>query len=217
MASPEKDQAPVHPPPPPDPELVSYPPFFLQCNAGVGGAPPPPPLPPRAISSFDVVAIDLQRLDAASLGEACRQWGLFRLVNHGIPTALKAEIEAEARRLLSLPFDAKAARFACPSIAYFWGTPAMNLPLKKLNWVEGLHIPLANLRSDRSAVDFDGFETFRDLPKSQLKTPAVEGAAGCSPLLADHLAKLSDHLRCAPLIRLSWTPSYIASKTSVTN
>ncbi|XP_042456661.1 gibberellin 2-beta-dioxygenase 8-like isoform X1 [Zingiber officinale] len=163
MASPEKDQAPVHPPPPPDPELVSYPPFFLQCNAGVGGAPPPPPLPPRAISSFDVVAIDLQRLDAASLGEACRQWGLFRLVNHGIPTALKAEIEAEARRLLSLPFDAKAARFACPSIAYFWGTPAMNLPLKKLNWVEGLHIPLANLRSDRSAVDFDGFETFRNL------------------------------------------------------
>ncbi|XP_074589720.1 gibberellin 2-beta-dioxygenase 8-like [Curcuma longa] len=155
MASSEQDPAPAH-------ELVSYPPFFLRCNATAAGAPPPPP-PPRAISPVDVVAIDLQRLDAAALGEACREWGLFRLVNHGIPEVLKAEIEAEARRLLALPFDAKAARFACPGIDYFWGTPAGNLRLKELNWVEGLHIPLAHLRSDSSAVDFDGFETFRNL------------------------------------------------------
>ncbi|CAL9178733.1 unnamed protein product [Musa hybrid cultivar] len=138
---------------------LSYPPVFLQSR-GAGR------LPASLCTSapvIDVPVLDLHRLDPVGLRGACRDWGLFRLVHHGIPPPLSAALQAQARDLLSLPFDAKRARFSSPGLAYFWGTPALTLHVKDLNWLEGLHIPLGRLSSSSSAAEFDGLETFWSL------------------------------------------------------
>ncbi|RWV97064.1 hypothetical protein GW17_00040176 [Ensete ventricosum] len=138
---------------------LSYPPVFLQ-SSGAGHLPASSCTRAAAI---DVPVLDLHRLDPVGLGGACRDWGLFRLVHHGIPPPLSAALQAQARDLLSLPFDAKRARFSSPGLAHFWGTPALTLHVKDLNWLEGLHIPLGRLSSGSSAAESDGLETFWSL------------------------------------------------------
>ncbi|MCD7464088.1 hypothetical protein HAX54_052065 [Datura stramonium] len=101
----------------------------------------------------------------ASICEACRNWGLFRLVNHGIPVTLLNQIEEHAKKLFSLPYETKKDLFTSSSssnidspIAYFWGTPALTpsgaaLAQKRgpqenkqsLQWMEGFNISLAQL------------------------------------------------------------------------
>ncbi|GLJ41124.1 hypothetical protein SUGI_0851910 [Cryptomeria japonica] len=43
----------------------------------------------------------------ATVREACKEWGMFRLVNHGIPQNLLQHVEAVSRQLFSLPQETK--------------------------------------------------------------------------------------------------------------
>lgn len=99
------------------------------------------------------------------ISEACRDWGLFRLVNHGIPITLLNQIQEHAKKLFSLPYETKKAFFSSSSnnivspISYFWGTPALtpsgaSLAQKRgphensnqsLQWMEGFNVSLAQL------------------------------------------------------------------------
>ena len=104
--------------------------------------------------------------DGNLISEACRDWGLFRLVNHGIPFSLLNQIEEHAKKLFSLPYETKKAFFASSSssnfvspISYFWGSPALSpsgaaLAPKNseqqnnnhtLQWMEGFNVSLAQL------------------------------------------------------------------------
>ncbi|KAK6788218.1 hypothetical protein RDI58_016743 [Solanum bulbocastanum] len=109
--------------------------------------------------------------DRNLISEACRDWGLFRLVNHGIPATLLNQIEQHAKKLFSLPYETKKAFFANSTststsssnfvspISYFWGSPALSpsgaaLAPKKgaqennnqsLQWMEGFNVSLAQL------------------------------------------------------------------------
>ncbi|KAG2669948.1 hypothetical protein I3760_14G060100 [Carya illinoinensis] len=99
-----------------------------------------------------IPVIDLQCLNLDSLGEACRDWGLFRLVNHGIPPALLSHLQDHASKLFSLSFEFKQSLFSSP-LSYFWGTPALTPsgaalqrgPQKSISWVEGFNVPLGPL------------------------------------------------------------------------
>ncbi|CAN4101051.1 unnamed protein product [Withania somnifera] len=99
------------------------------------------------------------------ISEACRDWGLFRLVNHGIPITLLTQLQEHAKKLFSLPYETKKTFFSSSSnnivspISYFWGTPALApsgavLAQKKgpqennnqsLQWMEGFNVSLAQL------------------------------------------------------------------------
>ncbi|KAJ8559470.1 hypothetical protein K7X08_003528 [Anisodus acutangulus] len=98
------------------------------------------------------------------IGEACRDWGLFRLVNHEIPVPLLNQIQEHAKKLFSLPYETKKALFSSSNnnivspISYFWGTPALTpsgaaLAQKRgpqennqsLQWMEGFNVSLAQL------------------------------------------------------------------------
>ncbi|XP_040993899.1 gibberellin 2-beta-dioxygenase 6-like [Juglans microcarpa x Juglans regia] len=102
--------------------------------------------------SDPIPVIDLQCLSLDSLGEACRDWGLFRLVNHGIPPALLSQLQDHASKLFSLSFEFKQSLFGSP-LSYFWGTPALTPsgaallrgPQKSISWVEGFNVPLGPL------------------------------------------------------------------------
>ncbi|XP_048234794.1 gibberellin 2-beta-dioxygenase 6 [Ricinus communis] len=93
--------------------------------------------------------IDLQCLNLEKLGEACKDWGLFRLVNHGIPSTLLSKLEDHSKKLFSLSFELKKEVTSATPLSYFWGTPALTSsgasPLQNINWVEGFNVPLSQL------------------------------------------------------------------------
>lgn len=99
-----------------------------------------------------VPVIDLQCLDHKELEEACKGWGLFRLVNHGVPSTLLKQLQDVAKQLFSLSFESKQDACRDSPITYFWGTPALTpsgTALKgesqNINWVEGFDVPLSQL------------------------------------------------------------------------
>ncbi|KAK9998345.1 hypothetical protein SO802_017948 [Lithocarpus litseifolius] len=106
---------------------------------------------PVVQDSDPIPVIDLQSLSLDELGEACEDWGLFRLVNHGVPPSLLNQLQDHAKTLYSLSFQSKQALFTTPT-SYFWGTPALtpsgaplSRGLQKINWVEGFNIPISQL------------------------------------------------------------------------
>ncbi|KAM3336718.1 hypothetical protein ACQJBY_030627 [Aegilops geniculata] len=103
---------------------------------------------------LEVPTVDLEA-EESSLTEqlvgACRDPGVFRLVNHGVPSNLTARLFGLARGLLEL--DA-ANKSRLPG--YFCGTPALAaLPVRQLNWLEGLHVEAAS-DGDRCYSSPDG-------------------------------------------------------------
>ncbi|XP_027941510.1 gibberellin 2-beta-dioxygenase 6 [Vigna unguiculata] len=102
--------------------------------------------------------IDLQLLShdmnmQKVLEDACKHWGLFRLVNHGIPSTLLTQLQHQAKQLFSLSFESKQASCnAADPVTYFWGTPALTssgTPLttapQNINWFEGFNMSLPHL------------------------------------------------------------------------
>ncbi|KAL5984864.1 hypothetical protein ACLOJK_038700 [Asimina triloba] len=43
----------------------------------------------------------------AEVGAACRDWGFFQVINHGVPTHLRTRIESEAKKFFDLPLETK--------------------------------------------------------------------------------------------------------------
>ncbi|XAR60743.1 hypothetical protein NMG60_11034230 [Bertholletia excelsa] len=149
----------------------SYPPLFRPETLPISGVQREEPKSDK--ESQQISVIDLQRLNREKLAEACRDWGMFRLVNHGVPKRLLSELRARARDLLSLPFGKKQALFGSGPVAYFWGTPALTpagLALERgpnalnINWVEGFNVPLIHQLSDVRAGDLvlDSFRALVD-------------------------------------------------------
>ncbi|KAL1358426.1 hypothetical protein HN51_003699 [Arachis hypogaea] len=104
--------------------------------------------------SDPVPVIDLELLEEEKerFEDACKDWGLFRLVNHGIPLTLLKQLQEEAKEVFSMSYETKHATCSESPITYFWGTPALT-PTgtalcrgpKNFNWVEGLDVPLGQL------------------------------------------------------------------------
>lgn len=140
----------------------SYPPPFRQQSPMVHSYDSS-----KTLEDSDFIpTIDLQCLNLDSLHDACKNWGLFRLVNHGVPPALLDQLQDHARMLFSVSFESKQTLFPSP-LSYFWGTPAlspsgtallMNTP-RNINWVEGLNIPLPHL----SQIQSQSLASFRYL------------------------------------------------------
>ncbi|CAL0315623.1 unnamed protein product [Lupinus luteus] len=98
--------------------------------------------------------IDLQNLnhDKNKLDEACKDWGLFRLVNHGIPPTLLTQLHDQAKQVFSLSFESKKDSFDGSIVNHFWGTPALTSSgigvtsdHQKTNLFEAFHVPLSQL------------------------------------------------------------------------
>ncbi|KAG0503227.1 hypothetical protein HPP92_003299 [Vanilla planifolia] len=151
----------------------SYPPLLPPISI-------PPPLADVREDSvpLDLPVIDLGNLEPARLGAACRSLGIFRLANHGMPPGLSARIKAEVRQIMELPFERKREKLPGPGggrpLVYFWGTPAVSLHLRSLNWLEGIHLHLPGIR------DGDFHELFADL--------------GCSPCFRALVEEYGRHM-----------------------
>lgn len=126
-------------------ESMSYPPMLRKpidkCNSSV--------TPEKTINEIDSIPIvDFERLGLDDLHDACKHWGLFRLVNHGVPLHLMTQLHEHARNLFSLSFESKKEL----PVSYFWGTPALtpsgsalNGSVQNVNWLEGFNFPVTQL------------------------------------------------------------------------
>ncbi|OMO84358.1 Oxoglutarate/iron-dependent dioxygenase [Corchorus capsularis] len=127
--------------------LESYPPVFRQLNDTAAAE-----VKKNAMEeTVPIPVVDLQNLGLEKLREASKDWGLFRLVNHGIPETLLSKLEEQAKKMFSLPFESKQALLSSP-MSYFWGTPvltptgdALKGAALNINWLEGVNVPLSQL------------------------------------------------------------------------
>lgn len=112
-----------------------------------------------------IPVIDFLCLDPDKLGETCKEWGVFRLVNHGVPVCLLTQIQEHAKMLFSLSFESKQELFNSP-LSYFWGTPALTPSgtalfggRPSISLVEGISFQLNEISS--SQAENPMLETFR--------------------------------------------------------
>lgn len=136
--------------------LESYPPFF-RLNHGIDSNEHACKTSLHLDSDSDCLpVIDFLCMNPKNLSEACRDWGMFRLINHGVPLNLLNQLLDHAKKLFSLTFESKQDLLSSSSspIAYFWGTPALTPSGDTLqkgsgtldhNWLEGLNISLTKL------------------------------------------------------------------------
>ena len=137
--------------------LESYPPALRHlshhhhhCTPNLDPDEPDDPIPdPDPVPVIDLECLDQ---DKEKLEDACKDWGLFRLVNHGVPLTLLKQLQDQAKELFSMPYESKHASCSASPVTYFWGTPALTPSgtaltrgPKNFNWVEGFDVPLSQL------------------------------------------------------------------------
>ncbi|XP_038885582.1 gibberellin 3-beta-dioxygenase 1-like [Benincasa hispida] len=74
------------------------------------------------------------------LGRACEEWGMFQLINHGVPKTLIDEAEEETRRLFTLPARQKMKALQSPSSITGYGMAGISKYHPKLMWHEGFTV-----------------------------------------------------------------------------
>ncbi|PKI62052.1 gibberellin 3-beta-dioxygenase 1-like [Punica granatum] len=106
-----------------------------------------------SVGSFSkemVPIIDLDDPKAQNLiGHACRTWGAFQVMNHGIPKQLLDKVECAGRNLFSLPVQQKLRASRSPDGVSGYGVARISSFFPKLMWSEGFTIvgsPLEHAR-----------------------------------------------------------------------
>ena len=90
---------------------------------------------------LSIPVIDLTDPNALDLiGQACKTWGIFQVINHGVPLALIKKLESESRRLFALPTDEKHKVLRSANGITGYGTARISQFFDKCMWHEGFGI-----------------------------------------------------------------------------
>ncbi|KAK7301737.1 hypothetical protein RJT34_12609 [Clitoria ternatea] len=187
--------------------METYPPVLRQLSHNHIN--PPDPDEEDDLQDPDPVPIiDLEKCldkDNKKLEEVCKDWGIFRLVNHEVPLTLLTQLQELAKELFSMPFESKETACKGTPINYFWGTPALTPSGKtpggaqNLNWVEGFYLPLSQLSHFNSQLPT--LESFRYLLMEYER----------------HVSRMAIRIYEGIVKKLEWnlkgTKSYLSTKT----
>ncbi|XP_010253774.1 PREDICTED: gibberellin 2-beta-dioxygenase 8 [Nelumbo nucifera] len=178
--------------------LSPYPPLFRHSDDS---------LQPTLDSDL-LPQIDFHLLDLDKLTEVCRDWGVFRLVNHGIPADLSNRLQDQAKKLFSLPVESKQALFNSPPMAYFWGTPALT--------PSGVAIT----QSAQNLYQLEGlFVLLNQLPQLQGDDPTLRSFRLLLEEYGQHMARLARSIFNVVMRNLGLDPSlsetYLSESTGV--
>ncbi|KAI7989462.1 Gibberellin 3-beta-dioxygenase 1 [Camellia lanceoleosa] len=69
--------------------------------------------------------------------QACEKWGVFQIINHGVPITLLYQIEHQTRRLFALPAKQKLRAMRSPDGLTGYGVARIAPFFPKLMWSEG--------------------------------------------------------------------------------
>lgn len=88
-----------------------------------------------------IPVIDLNDPNAPKLiGQACETWGMFQVINHGVPFELVKKVEFELRRLFALPTHEKCRVLRSADGATGYGSARISPFFEKCMWHEGFTI-----------------------------------------------------------------------------
>ncbi|KAH9321937.1 hypothetical protein KI387_016576 [Taxus chinensis] len=81
----------------------------------------PTPKWKRVDEDVEIPTIDLYKSSAEEVEKACKDWGFFQLINHGIPHDLLRGVESAAAEFFALPVEEKrkVSRDALNPLGYF--------------------------------------------------------------------------------------------------
>ncbi|KAL9463311.1 hypothetical protein AB3S75_001173 [Citrus x aurantiifolia] len=94
----------------------------------------------QSLASESVPVIDLDGPTAVNvnlIGHACKTWGVFQVINHGIPTALLHNAMCTSRSLFTLPTEQKLKVARSPDAFDGYGFARISSFFSKLMWYEG--------------------------------------------------------------------------------
>lgn len=94
-----------------------------------------------AESVKSVPVIDLLDPNALEkIGHACKTWGVFQIINHGVSCSLLDKIEKASRSLFTLPMEQKLKAARSPHGVSGYGTARISSFFSKLMWSEGFTV-----------------------------------------------------------------------------
>ncbi|KAM3355478.1 hypothetical protein ACQJBY_025952 [Aegilops geniculata] len=159
------------------------------------------------LEELELPTVDLEG-EGLRLAAACRDPGVFRLVNHGVPSNVTARLFGLARGLLELE---AANKSRLPG--YFCGTPALAaLPVKELNWLEGLHVDHGARSVSCGGVDAEDGDAGTALLAEFMEAVSGEYVAH----MARIARKLFDALACGELgLDSEQRASYLTERGSI--
>ncbi|GMJ07550.1 SENESCENCE-RELATED GENE 1, senescence-related gene 1 [Hibiscus trionum] len=88
--------------------------------------------------SPQVPVLDMQKLSSeeelVQLHHACKEWGFFQLVNHGVSSSLVEKVKMEVQHLFNLPMEEKKKLWQKPDELEGFGQGFVVSEEQKLNW-----------------------------------------------------------------------------------
>ncbi|OAY25047.1 protein SRG1 [Manihot esculenta] len=108
----------------------------------------PPTISDERSLLSSVPVIDLERLafgdsmdyELASLHSACREWGFFQVVNHGVSTDFLEEVKLEIESFFGLPYEQKKKLWQQPDNHEGFGQLFVVSEEQKLDWSDMFYI-----------------------------------------------------------------------------
>ncbi|KAI7725225.1 hypothetical protein M8C21_005631 [Ambrosia artemisiifolia] len=109
-----------------------------------------------------IPVIDLASPNARNLiGQACETWGMFQVINHGVPSELVKKVEYESRRLFALPTHEKCKVLRSADGATGYGSARISPFFDKCMWHEGFTI-MGSCVDDAKVLWPDDYQAFCD-------------------------------------------------------
>ncbi|OWM78222.1 gibberellin 3-beta-dioxygenase 1-like [Punica granatum] len=120
-----------------------------------------------------VPVIDLHHPNALTvMGHACRTWGVFQVINHGVPEDILHQSLREGKNLFSLPMQQKLKAARSPGGISGYGVARIAPFFEKLMWSEGFTIVGSPLEHAQQLWphDYTGFcDVIREYKKEMKK------------------------------------------------
>ncbi|KAL8151186.1 hypothetical protein V2J09_020994 [Rumex salicifolius] len=162
-----------------------------------------------SMEEVDLPLIDLGMKDKEKcrreIAEASKEWGFFRVVNHGVSPGVLDAMREEQVRLFREPFVKKKndAFLNMSPGSYRWGSPTATC-LCQLSWSEAFHVPLGDFASAAWGAGLCTYPRYSSSAKSTLgpegifpsnfRSPMRRFATKVSELAQDLASILAEHL-----------------------
>ncbi|CAN8231096.1 unnamed protein product [Cochlearia groenlandica] len=106
----------------------------------------PEPEEPEPKTTLPVPIISLSNPKHLLLRQACEEWGVFHITDHGVPHSLLQNVEYQMKRLFSLPMHRKILAVRSPDESTGYGVVRISMFYDKLMWSEGFSVMDGSLK-----------------------------------------------------------------------
>ncbi|XP_062087254.1 protein SRG1-like [Humulus lupulus] len=126
-----------------DPNMVTIPPRYIRLDQNQTNNNNNSDSDSSSSSGDEIPVINFQNLyesessyesELAKLHSACKDWGFFQLVNHGISSCLVEKIKKEVEELFKLPIEEKKKLWQIPGEVEGFGQAFVVSEHQKLDW-----------------------------------------------------------------------------------